>query len=105
MGRIGKTKLFEHYFLSAVSFTRENRFAVSFSLANGSLNYVLPTFAAAVFCLEASPIDPNLLAIGAGDNLIRVWKEKLGQAGGKGAFDVAHIFHKRLQGAKVCRNR
>lgn len=73
----------------------QDRFLFSHSPDRG-LNYCLPTFAGFIYCIESSPLEPKLLAIGAGDSNIRVWRE----GSQKSVFDVSLIWQ-RLNNAKV----
>ena len=51
---------------------------------------LLPSFASHVICAEASPVDPNLVAVGGGDSTIRVWKTASSRPG----FDVSLVWQK-----------
>ena len=51
---------------------------------------LLPSFASHVICMEASPVDPNLVAVGGGDSTIRVWKTASSRPG----FDVSLVWQK-----------
>ena len=43
-------------------------------LTAGEKLYSLPCFAGFVYCLVSNPIEPGLLAVGAGDGAVRVWR-------------------------------
>ena len=48
--------------------------------------YNLPCFAGFVYCLVSNPIEPGVLAVGAGDGAVRVWR----------SGDTTDIFSVRL---------
>ena len=73
----------------------QDRALIATHLDTGRQMYALPTFAGFVYCLASNPVDPSLLAIGAGDSQIRVWRTASQQL-----FDITNI-HAKLNQAKV----
>ena len=68
---------------------------VSFNPCSG-LNFNLPTFASWVYALASNNIDPTIIALGAGDGQIRIWRMSSTSA----MFDV-NIIWQKLNSAKV----
>ena len=73
----------------------QDRALIATHLDTGRQMYALPTFAGFVYCLASNPVDPSLVAIGAGDSQIRVWRTASQQL-----FDITNI-HAKLNQAKV----
>ena len=73
----------------------QDRALIATHLDSGRQMYALPTFAGFVYCLASNPVDPSLVAIGAGDSQIRVWRTASQQL-----FDITNI-HAKLNQAKV----
>ena len=73
----------------------QDRSVVATNLDTARLVYNLPCFAGFVYTIASNPIDPSILAVGAGDSQIRVWR-----TGGEQLFDVTNI-HAKLNQCKV----
>ena len=73
----------------------QDRALIATHLDTGRQMYALPTFAGFLYCLASNPVDPSLVAIGAGDSQIRVWRTASQQL-----FDITNI-HAKLNQAKV----
>ena len=73
----------------------QDRALIATHMDTGRQMYALPTFAGFVYCLASNPVDPSLVAIGAGDSQIRVWRTASQQL-----FDITNI-HAKLNQAKV----
>ncbi|XP_077983936.1 gem-associated protein 5-like [Glandiceps talaboti] len=50
-----------------------DRQIISWTLASSKVMYTIPTLGGFVYSMVTSPIDPGRLAIGVGDNMIRIW--------------------------------
>ena len=74
----------------------QDRSVVSFSSRYKKLDFNLPTFASWVYALAPNNVDPTIIAAGAGDGQIRIWKT----ASKSAMFDV-NIVWQRLNSAKV----
>lgn len=73
-----------------------DRSFVAFDMTENKLVYNLPAFTSWIYCLAENPIENSLLAIGAGDSQIRIWRTN----SSKSMFDVTSVSNK-LSGAKV----
>jgi gem associated protein 5 len=71
----------------------QDRSLAVYDLTAGRLVYSLPSLNGFVYCLAVNPVEPNWLAVGAGDGLIRLWN-----LGSQQLFDVSYV---RLNQAKV----
>ncbi len=58
----------------------QDRSVVSYELKADRLRFHLPALASVVFCMATNHVASSVLAIGAGDNLIRVWRTSCGAA-------------------------
>jgi gem associated protein 5 len=67
-----------------------DRSIVAFNVKANSLAFTLPAFASRIICMASNLVDPSILAIGAGDGVIRIWKT----ASTKAMFEVAVIYQK-----------
>ena len=56
----------------------QDRNVIAWDLKNLELRSSIITFGGFVYALEVSPMDPTLLAIGCGDNCVRVWRQSPG---------------------------
>ena len=80
----------------SIQTTGQDRSVVSFNSSNRKLDFNLPTFASWVYALAPNNVDPTIIAVGAGDGQIRVWKTDSKTA----MFDV-NIIWQKLNSAKV----
>lgn len=76
-----------------------DRTVTAYDLASSSVAFSLPTNPGWVHCIEASPIEPSLLAYGGGEGLIRVWKT--GSKTKRGLYDVSTFVLKASNSVKV----
>ena len=74
----------------------QDRSIVSYSSLYKKLDFNLPTFASWVYALAPNSVDPTIIAAGAGDGQIRIWKKSSKTA----LYDVNVIWQK-LNSAKV----
>ena len=74
----------------------QDRSIVSYSSLYKKLDFNLPTFASWVYSLAPNAVDPTIIAAGAGDGQIRIWKKSSKTA----LYDVNVIWQK-LNSAKV----
>ena len=81
---------------SSIQTSGQDRSVVSFSRDMQTLDFNLPTFAAWVYALAPNNVDPTIIAMGAGDGQIRIWKT----ASAKAKFEV-NIIWQKLNSAKV----
>ena len=64
-----------------------------YNLISNRLLYNMPTLNGFAYCLATNALDPSIVALGAGDGLIRVWKTNSNQL-----FDINHV---RVNQAKI----
>lgn len=64
-----------------------------YDLTARRLCYSLPSLNGFVYCLAANPVEPGVLAVGAGDSLIRLWN-----VGSSQLFDINYV---RFNQAKI----
>ncbi|XP_071479507.1 gem-associated protein 5-like, partial [Diadema antillarum] len=68
--------------------TSMDRQVISWHLPSRSAEWSLPTLGGFVYSISSSPLDPARLALGVGDNMIRVWN-----TGSRGkTYDVATLW-------------
>ncbi|XP_041456060.1 gem-associated protein 5-like [Lytechinus variegatus] len=74
--------------LDRVITTSMDRQVICWNLVTLQSEWSLPTFGGFVYCIVPSPLDPARLAVGVGDNMIRVWN-----TGARGkVFDVITLW-------------
>jgi len=81
---------------ASIQTSGQDRSITSFHWDSHTMDWVLPAFASWVYACVPNHLDPSVVAIGAGDAQIRVWK--VGST--KAMFDVNTIWQK-LNSAKI----
>lgn len=63
------------YFRKAIWTLSQDRQLVCSSLTHGEtkIEYKIPTIGGFVYCMSACPIETSQIALGVGDNMIRLW--------------------------------
>ena len=81
---------------NSIQTSGQDRSVVSFNGSKRTLDFNLPTFASWIYAIAHNNVDPTIIAAGAGDGQIRIWKV----ASKKAMFDV-NILWQKLNSAKV----
>ena len=81
---------------ASIQSSGQDRGIMSFHWDSHTMDWVLPAFASWVYACVPNSLDPSVVAVGAGDAQIRVWK--IGSS--KSLFDVNTIWQK-LNSAKI----
>ena len=71
----------------------QDRIVPAFDLGARRLLYSLPTLNGFAYSLASNPVDPSIIALGAGDGIVRIWR-----TAAKQLFDVRQV---KLNQSKV----